>query len=513
VLIRSRKVARRCSISITPQELRRSQTHQLGCSSGTGSRGGSCRGRPGAVGSPRSRSTLSLAFGVLGFPIRLPIRRESDNRHSPHSARTASDDCHAKLNHAQIRTGGTALNLDIRDPALLGTVRPRNVEAYLRSAGWQKTFVDPGVVSIWTLRGIPDDHELRLPLDVDASGYAQRVKEILEELEAAEQRSQLRVFLDVQDWNCDAIRFGYRSHADLDYPTLANSIDTLQNAQEILTALACSVTDPQPWFGKRRPKEAIDYAASLEVSPFEEPLSVRILGRVEPSLFAGEEDDFVPLTRRVSLKLRDAFQHLATLVNGSARNTDNDWLASSLQYGLSANVTESLASLLRLPSAFGPGVEVSLRLAALRSFSGQALSVWHFRRSHLQALVEIGERLKTFAAAPDEQLLFLVADVRISKRSRIITGTALIADEARRIEMTVDDELIRIAELAKSRNNAVKCFGRLRRRPDSGRYEVLQPHDFQIVHSEDATVEVLRRRMPMGKAPGSSQLPLIREQP
>lgn len=341
---------------------------------------------------------------------------------------------------------------------------------------------------------------------------AQRVKEILQELEAAEQRSQLRVFLDVQDWNCDAIRFGYRSRPDLDYPALATSIDTLENAREILTAVACSVTDPQPWFGKRRPKEAIEYAASLEVSPFKEPLSVRILGRMEPSLFGPDEDEFVPLTRQVSLKLRDAFEHLKTLVNGSDRNADNDWLASSLQYGLSANVSESLVKLLQLPSAFGSGVEVSLRLAAVRSFTGQALSVWHFRRSQLQALGEIGDRLKSFAAGPDEQLLFLVAEVKVSKRGKAITGTALIGDEARRIEMGVDDELIRIAELARSRNNAVKCFGRLRRRPDSGRYEVLQPHDFQIVHSEDATVEVLRRKMP-GSAPGGSQMPLIREQP
>jgi hypothetical protein len=451
------------------------------------------------------------AFGVLGVPIWLPISRESDNRHRSHSSGTAPNDCHTKLNHVQIRTGGTALNLDIRDSALLGTIRPRNVEAYLQSAGWRMTFTDPGVVSIWTLSGIPDDYEVRLPLDFDASGYAQRVKEILQELEAAEGRSQLRVFLDVQDWNCDAIRFGYRSRPDLDYPALATSIETLENAREILTALACSVTDPQPWFGKRRPKEATEYAASLEVSPFEEPLSVRILGRMEPSLFGADEDDFVPLTRRVSLKLRDAFQYLETLVNGSARNTDDDWLASSLQYGLSANVTESLASLLRLPPAFGSGVEVSLRLAAVRSFSGQALSVWHLRRSQLQALVEIADRLKTFAAGPDEQLLFLVAEVRVNKRARTITGIALVGDEARRIEMAVDDELIRIAELAKSRNNAVKCFGRLRRRPDSGRYEVLQPHDFQIVHSEDATVQVLRRKMP-GSAPGSSQMPLISEQ-
>jgi hypothetical protein len=74
---------------------------------------------------------------------------------------------------------------------------------------------------------------------------------------------------------------------------------------------------------------------------------------MEPSLFGPDEDEFVPLTRQVSLKLRDAFEHLKTLVNGSDRNADNDWLASSLQYGLSANVSESLVKLLQLPSAFG----------------------------------------------------------------------------------------------------------------------------------------------------------------
>lgn len=403
------------------------------------------------------------------------------------------------------------MNLDIKDPSLLGGVHPRNLEAYLQSAGWQMTFTEPGVVSIWTLPGVPDDHEVRLPLNADAGGFAQRVKETLQELEAAEQRPQLRIFLDVQTWNCDAIRFGYGTLLDRDYPALGTSIDTLENAREILTALACSVIDPQPWFGKRRPKEATDYATSLEVSPFEEPLSVRILGRMEPSLFAGDVDDFVPLPRRVSLKLRDAFQYLTELVNGPNGSADSDWLASSLQHGVSANVTESLVRLLQLPSAFGTTVEVSLRLAPVRSFGGQALSAWHFRRSQMQALVEIGERLKSFATGPDERVLFLVADVRVSRRGKIITGTALIAEEARRIEMAVDDELIRIAELAKSRNNAVQCFGRLRRRPDSGRYEVLQPHDLQIVHSEDdPTVEVLRRKMPPGSA-GGSQMPLIRE--
>lgn len=363
--------------------------------------------------------------------------------------------------------------------------------------------------SIWTLPGTPDDYEIKLPLDTDASGFPQRVKEAFNELEAAERRPQQRIFLDVQAWNCDAIRFGFQPRPEMEYLALGTMIEALENAQEILSALACSVIDPQPWFGKKRPREATEYSASLELSPFEEPLSLRILGRIESTLFAGNDDDFVPLTRRVSLKLRDAFQHLEALIHGLDRNADGDRLALSLQYGVTANVTESLVRLLKLPSAHGTKLEISLRLSPVRAFPGEALSVWQFRRSHLQTLGEIGERLKTFVVGPDERILFLVEAVKNSRRSRTITGTALIADSARRIEMAVDDELIQVAELAKRRNNAVQCFGRLRRRPDSGRFEILQPHDFQIVHSQDdPVVEELRRKLPASRSSGGEQLAL-----
>jgi hypothetical protein len=402
--------------------------------------------------------------------------------------------------------------LEIRDPFLLGSIRPRNLEGYLRTAGWEMTFRDPGMVSIWTHSGVPDDNEVRLPLDPDASAYPQRIKEILQELAAFEERPEMRVFLDIHDWNCDAVRIGFMSRPNLDYPVLGTEIETLESAREILLAIASSVIEPQPWFGKRQiRKEAADYLATLEVSAFEEPLSIRVLGRLEPVLFGAHEAEFVPFTRQVSLKLWDALHHLESWLNRAEPGEGNDWLTSSLQHGLSANVAESLSKLLQLPPSFGSCVEISLRLAASRRFSGPAFSVWRFQRNHLPGLKEMGDRLKSFVAGPDERVVFLVADIRAGKRGKVITGTALIEDDARRIEMSVDEELIKLAEFAKSRNSAIQCLGRLRRKPDSRRYQVLQPHDFQILHGDDADVEVLRRKMPRSET-DSPQMPLIVEQ-
>jgi hypothetical protein len=170
------------------------------------------------------------------------------------------------------------VNLDIRDPSLLASVRPANVESYLRSGGWQPTIIEEGLYSVWRLAGIPDGYEVRVPLEIDADGYAQRIKELLQELGSVERRSTFCVFLDLRDWNCDAIWICFAPRPCVDYPSVSAAIATLESGRELLTAIACSLIDPQPWYARRRPEEALDYVAALEVSPFEEPLSVGILG-------------------------------------------------------------------------------------------------------------------------------------------------------------------------------------------------------------------------------------------
>ena len=403
------------------------------------------------------------------------------------------------------------MNLEIRDPFLLASVQPANIQSYLRSGGWQLTFVDEDVRSVWILPGTPESFEVHVPLDLDASGYAQRVHEVLQELSVIEERSQMRVFMDVQEWNSDAIRFGYTTRPGLEYPTLGAAIEMLTYARELITAVASSVVGPQPWYWRRRPKEAVEYVGALEVGLSEEPLSVRILARLEAELFGAGESDFVPFARQVSIRLRELLNYLSDMLKPSARARDSDWLDSCLQHGLSANVTESLSGLLQHTSSVGSNVEISLRLAASRSLPGEALSVWHFRRSQLPALKEIGEWLKSFTPGPDERVLFLVGNVRVEPRGGgTITGVALIGDEVRRVEMLVDDELSKFAESARSRNTAVQCVARLRRRPNSDRFELLQPHDVQIVHGDNATVAELRRKMPSASG-GTTQLPFFEE--
>lgn len=401
------------------------------------------------------------------------------------------------------------MKVDIRDPVVLGSVLPASLTVYLSTSGWTQAHKSDSA-GIWTYPAEPDVHEVLLPLDSSASGYAQRVRELLSELEATEGRSQLEILQDVRSSDCDVVRFGPATGYAAEHPTLGTSLSIRENVREILGVIAQAAIEPQPWFGKRRSKEVSDYLSSLELGFLEEPGWVCVMSRLDASLFAGVEDEFVPFPRNVSLRLRDALDQLGQLLAEKPPDPATDWLSSSLAHGLSANVCESIADLIQ-PQHLGiSAIQVTLRLSSVRKFGGPALSQWTFSSSVLHTLREISERLKTFALRSDDSVLFLITEIRPTRRGATVRGIGLIDGEARAVSMNVDDELLRQADLAKSRNEAVRCQGRLRRKPNTNGYEVLQPHEFEILRAEDDPgVEALRRKAP--QASHRAQYPLLRE--
>jgi superfamily II RNA helicase len=72
------------------------------------------------------------------------------------------------------------------------------VEFYLRSAGWKKVAERPNHSSSWLYKDADgDEFEIALPLNDAFRDYAQRMSDLLQTLEAQEQRSQLEIFNDL----------------------------------------------------------------------------------------------------------------------------------------------------------------------------------------------------------------------------------------------------------------------------------------------------------------------------
>jgi hypothetical protein len=88
----------------------------------------------------------------------------------------------------------------IRDPEAYRVLDPQRVASYLSSKGWREveTIGDKGSVWVWSpRRGKP--FEILLPTRKDLGDYLQRMADALAELEAAEERSQLAIWLDLVD--------------------------------------------------------------------------------------------------------------------------------------------------------------------------------------------------------------------------------------------------------------------------------------------------------------------------
>lgn len=266
------------------------------------------------------------------------------------------------------------MNLEIQDPNLLASLTPQNVEAYLRSAGWEESHRELKKAAYYRKAAMPGDHEVLVPLSESASGYPQRVKELLRELKAAEERSELSIFLDIREQYADVLRVSLGgSGARL--PSLGLCRLLFDTASELVYHSAKAIA----------PLRAREFTSSVEVSPFEEPFSVRLLLRVAP-LAPAADDAFVPFARRVSWKLTECLGMLEQLVRAQQ---SGPIAASPAACGELSGV---LGGLLSHPDAAQSHLDISLRLSPGSPANGNVESVWRFSRNDALALRELGER-------------------------------------------------------------------------------------------------------------------------
>src|ERR1700731_77881 len=93
----------------------------------------------------------------------------------------------------------------IRDAEILRAIRPLELVAYLRANGWhQEQRLERG--AFWREESNEKSYELLLPLDSNLGDFANRMAEVLQMLERAEQRSQLEILEDFMMVSADVIR-------------------------------------------------------------------------------------------------------------------------------------------------------------------------------------------------------------------------------------------------------------------------------------------------------------------
>lgn len=260
--------------------------------------------------------------------------------------------------------------VNIRDRATLLSISPTLVAGYLRTAGWKRAAHEPTRYSIWARESAGSRVELLLPLDASLGDFAERMAELLEELQRVEARSQLAILRDVETTSCDVFRFKEDPHTSfVGTIPLDEGARLVSYARDFLLYGATAEHSPQraSLAGKRSEEVASFMSRALlgqtEASSFIVRAQVPVPGRPADELFPeavapGSE----PFERRAGVRmmtvLRDTREAAVEAIQTSNYGPFSELLQSGGSIGLYNTVAEAQdiapASTLEITCSWAP---------------------------------------------------------------------------------------------------------------------------------------------------------------
>jgi hypothetical protein len=238
----------------------------------------------------------------------------------------------------------------IRDPEILRSVRPLEVLAYLRTQGWQEAQrLERGAFWIRTTGSVT--HEVLIPFEAQSPGYLQRMAELLQVLEQAENRSQIEIVEDLSFANADVIRPRLPGTFEDGTISVEDGKAAYEHARALMLSAACAAVEPRELYAKRKPEQAMDY---LQHARFGVPRSgsyiLTIVSPVSPKLAVGKDlfgevHAEEPFERRTVRILAQALEQVAIAGCETAATGDFAPMKKAVARGVSANLCDALVSL------------------------------------------------------------------------------------------------------------------------------------------------------------------------
>jgi hypothetical protein len=345
----------------------------------------------------------------------------------------------------------------IQDSAELRKIDPNQVAVYLEKKGWrQESYIDQKA-SIWTISdNSKDEAEVLLPLNTSFRDYPYRVSEILQTLEAIEQRPQIDIYKNLLEFLSDIIRIRL-THDDFSDGTvpLNNGYNLVRNAREMMLSAACSTVEAKKHYEKKKPLGANNYLKKLRFGQTQKgSFILNIISPIE-SINSSNLSE-IPFERRVVEKLFKSLEFIRTVSeNIDPSKTDLNLPKNYLESGISSNLCEALIGINE--SGLKRGIDLNLSLSSAISAPENILTSIVFPPEIIPAMSKIAKRLKA-DIFNDYEILGDV--VKLERQKRDLKGqVTLMGDingKKRKIKVELDDENYRLASQAhQDRRNVI----------------------------------------------------------
>jgi hypothetical protein len=382
------------------------------------------------------------------------------------------------------------MRVSIRDAGTLQAIRPLELAAYLRAAGWREAKSIPNEYATWVLADKSgDEFEATLPLNHAFGDYSLRIGSIMAVLEVVEQRSQLEILSDLLTTSADVVRLriGNGEPSDGSIP-IEEGVKIVQKTRDMMMAAACSVVDHRAVFQTRKPNQAVDYMRRLRMGQTERgSYVVTVISRVAPILTHHETNQLFevnePYERQVTSTLAHALAATRSAAEKGAVSGGVDAFQEAVPKGVSANLCDAIVGI-SMGGESSRNIEVDFSWSRTRPAFDQLPRKVVLTADAMPVIEEAGRYLRE--TSPREEFELRGPVIRLDRIEGADVGTitvhGFVDDQPRKVSLDLSETEYHLAVQAHEARQTVACYGVLVREGRS--FRLKNPREL-VIESEE----------------------------
>ena len=377
------------------------------------------------------------------------------------------------------------MKVRVLDKPALEAVSPAALRAYLVYEGW-KEFEPFGEFSeVYTRSDGEPASELVIPASTAIGDYASAVGEALHFLAAFENRDELAIYSDLVRADRDVIRVRAPDADNDGSISIDPGVELVSQARDMLASAACAALEPRSAYHLAKVQKAQDYMRRVRLGQTEEGSFVVTLLAPIPPILADSLQTSVwphleqePFERRVTRMLTQSLHAARDAIVESNRGEGLKPFVGAVSRGVSANLCEALASIIKRSD----GADVSVTWARTRPTPVPRDRIV-FGRADGEVLTEAARQLRLREPRRDERVLGYVTDLHRAEDERRVTIKAIIDGRPRSLSIILSEADYEIAVRANGQQAPVTLVGDLE--IDGQRWKLTDPREIRLMEGDD----------------------------
>ncbi|HKD25262.1 MAG TPA: hypothetical protein VKC66_05010 [Xanthobacteraceae bacterium] len=377
------------------------------------------------------------------------------------------------------------MKVRVLDKPALEAVSPAALRAYLVYEGWKELEPFGEFSEVYTRSDGEPAGELVIPASTAIGDYASAVGQALHFLAAFENRDELAIYSDLVRADRDVIRVRAPDADNDGSISIDPGVELVSQARDMLASAACAALEPRSAYHLAKVQKAQDYMRRVRLGQTEEGSFVVTLLAPIPPILADSLQTSVwphleqePFERRVTRMLTQSLHAARDAIVESNRGEGLKPFVGAVSRGVSANLCEALASIIKRSD----GADVSVTWARTRPTPVPRDRIV-FGRADGEVLTEAARQLRLREPRRDERVLGYVTDLHRAEDERRVTIKAIIDGRPRSLGIFLSEADYEIAVRANGRQAAVTLVGDLEL--DGQRWKLTDPREIRLMEGDD----------------------------